>query len=374
MGLPEKVKLVLIGKSAGICEFRGCRKNLLNENLTKKIGNYSNFAHIIAQKANGPRGDKVLSPKLKNKESNIMVLCYQHHKLIDENEKEYPVKMLEDMKKEHEEFVKNVMKMKIEDKVTVVRYIANIGDRRPEIDEADIDRSLLKQKKYYNGNIIDLNGCKYDENLSNTWFEVEKNNLIEVFNQNIKPQLKKGENNAFFLYAIAPQPLLIFLGTLFSEITNVEVQQLQREPIKEWYLEENIESELKFTSKFPKKKYKKVALNISISGNISEERIKKVMGEDVDIIKIESNIKDVNVIKGKKEKELYRKEIRSTLEKIKDKYGEDVKINVFPAMPISLAVETGRCWLQKIHPKLVIYDEKNGFTKALEIEYKGDEK
>ena len=38
-------------------------------------------------------------------------------------------------------------------------------------------------------------------------------------------------------------------------------------------------------------------------------------------------------------------------------------------MPISIAVETGRCWMKKTHPSLVIYDEKNGFKKALTIEY-----
>ena len=71
---------------------------------------------------------------------------------------------------------------------------------------------------------------------------------------------------------------------------------------------------------------------------------------------------------------MYKKKIREVYEIIKDVYGRDCEINVFPAMPVSIAIETGRCWMKKAHPSLTIYDEKNGFKKALEIKYEGEDK
>ena len=59
---------------------------------------------------------------------------------------------------------------------------------------------------------------------------------------------------------------------------------------------------------------------------------------------------------------------------IKDMYGRDCEISIFPAMPVSIAIETGRCWMKKAHPSLIIYDEKNGFKKALSINYGKEEK
>lgn len=44
----------------------------------------------------------------------------------------------------------------------------------------------------------------------------------------VKPQFKKENVQKIFLCAIAPQPLLIYLGTLFSDISNVDVQQYQQ--------------------------------------------------------------------------------------------------------------------------------------------------
>ena len=80
-----------------------------------------------------------------------------------------------------------------------------------------------------------------------------------------------------------------------------------------------------------------------------------------------------DIIKNKSQLETYNKRIRQTFETIKDVYGRDCEINVFPAMPVSIAVETGRCWMKKAHPRLTIYDEKNGFKKSLEIKYEGED-
>lgn len=367
--ISEKVKIILMGKASGKCEFRGCEESVITEVLTKTSGNFSNFAHIVADSPDGPRGDKIRSPLLCNSEENIMVMCRIHHKLIDDNPDTYTEEILKDMKREHEEYIKELNRIKRENKVTAIKYVSNISNRTVNIDDESIEISCMKQKKYCKGNILDLSGNSYDEKDNENFFEIEAENLRTSFLQQIKPLLKKEENKKMFLFAIAPQPLLIYLGTLFSDITNIEVQQLQREPIKEWYLEEKGNEKFEFNTIMPKKRKSKVALNISITGDIAEERITNILGNECDIIKIESNVHGNDIIKSKDQLVKYKQEIRKVFENIKDIYGRDCEINIFPAMPLSLAVETGRCWMKKAHPKLVIYDEKSGFKKALEIQY-----
>lgn len=292
--IPERIKLILMGKSGGKCEFRGCNKIISEETLTGKSGIYSNFAHIIADRVNGPRGDKVLSPKLAKEESNIIVLCFEHHKLIDENEKEYTVQLLNEMKEEHENYIEELMKIPKDNNVIAVKYSSSISDRIPIIPDEEIRNSVKKQKMYIEGKIIDLNGNTYDEKNNESFFKLEADNLKACFLENVKPIQKRDGNKKIYLYAIAPQPLLIYLGVLFSDISNVEVQQLQREPLQEWYLKND--NDIKFDVKIivPEKKYNKVALNISITADIDEERIRTVIGEKYDIIKIESTIQLLN--------------------------------------------------------------------------------
>jgi hypothetical protein len=61
--------------------------------------------------------------------------------------------------------------------------------------------------------------------------------------------------------------------------------------------------------------------------------------------------------------------LRAIFDGIKARHGEGVPIHVFPALPSSLAVETGRVWMPKADPKLIIYDQQRelGFVPTLSI-------
>lgn len=64
--------------------------------------NNAYVAHIVASSVEGPRGDKTLSPLLSDKLENLMLMCADHHKLIDNpttGPRDYPVERLKDMKK-----------------------------------------------------------------------------------------------------------------------------------------------------------------------------------------------------------------------------------------------------------------------------------
>ena len=56
------------------------------------------------------------------------------------------------------------------------------------------------------------------------------------------------------------------------------------------------------------------------------------------------------------------------MDRIKVRHGQDVLLHVFPAVPVSIAVEVGRVWMPKVDLPLCIYDQNRklgGFTKAL---------
>lgn len=367
--IPQKTKIALVAKSGGICEFLGCNENLFEDDVTKTQINFSEMAHIIASSPKGTRGDEELSPKLQIEESNIMLLCPKHHKMVDEDGKKYSKEKLTEMKVKHEKYIKKLKNIKKDRGVVVVIYRANVSNRIYTFTPDDIDMSLYKQD-YYEQERICFSGCIYDEG-EEDYYNQEVQYLKQQYDIHIK-QRQKDEAicNKYLLYAFAPQPLLIYIGMLFSDISNVEVQQLQRLPIREWYLISNAKnSKIEYKIYEPQEiKSKKIALNLSITANISDDRIKETLGEDVDIWKIESNIHGNDIIKNKSDIDAYRKVIFTVYEDIKDKYGRNCEINIFPAMPIAIAVETGRVWMKKSHPKLIIYDEKNGFKKCLEIE------
>lgn len=58
-----------------------------------------------------------------------------------------------------------------------------------------------------------------------------------------------------------------------------------------------------------------------------------------------------------------------TLDEIKNEHGMDVEVMVFPAVPVSCALEFGRVWQPKAHPDMGIYDQtkEDGFVHRLRL-------
>jgi hypothetical protein len=66
----------------------------------------------------------------------------------------------------------------------------------------------------------------------------------------------------------------------------------------------------------------------------------------------------------------FRALVRTALDQIKAVHGQTEVLGVFPAMPVSLAVELGRVRLPKADMPWLLYDQVNargGFIRALTI-------
>jgi hypothetical protein len=63
--------------------------------------------------------------------------------------------------------------------------------------------------------------------------------------------------------------------------------------------------------------------------------------------------------------------LRRTFNDIKAACGHDAEIHIFPALPLSAAIETGRAWMPKADLPLIIYDENRrlgGFIPTIRVE------
>ena len=87
----------LFGLSAGRCNH--CKCSLIEENV--QIGE---MAHIIARSSGGPRS--IDGQSNINTYDNLILLCANHHKIVDSASNDYPVDYLKELKRSHEEYVK----------------------------------------------------------------------------------------------------------------------------------------------------------------------------------------------------------------------------------------------------------------------------
>lgn len=103
MGVSAKDIKALIAVSGGICAFPGCSKRFVEPgNDLDDAAFLGEMAHIVADSRQGPRGDSLMSDDDRDKHTNLVLLCGDHHKIIDSQPRIYSVSVLRRMKEDHE--------------------------------------------------------------------------------------------------------------------------------------------------------------------------------------------------------------------------------------------------------------------------------
>ena len=371
--IPPNTKIRVWALSGGRCAMTGCNKALWEEPITKSYMNRGYIAHIISpQYPKGPRSHPELSDKLATCETNLMLLCDEHHRWVDtEKVKEFPVTLLQKIKADHEKRIAHLTSLTEDKKTTILLYGENIGTHTSPLSWSKTQPALLNDGFYPDSPHpieISLKNSLSQDHLEHYWTE-NLRSLEQHYEQNIKGRLRSGTIERLAVFALAPQPLLIKLGVLLGDITNCLVYQSKREPAQTWFWDTQAPIQDFITTK-PQAKRTRVALNFSLSGNIEGDRIRRIIGDDVSIWKISINSPNNDFVHNPEQLVLFRTEMRRVFEEIKDAHGQETELHVFPAMPVSLAVELGRVWMPKAQNPMIIYEQnslKTGFFKAIEI-------
>ena len=357
--IPTKVAIALWAQAAGRCQFRGCNKLLIGDLVAaKRTGKFGYIAHIVADEAGGPRGDAVRSPQLAQDIDNLMLMCPVHHKAIDVDYlADYPEDVLLAMKAEHEDRIEIVTDMDVDRVSHVVRFAATIGQRDTLVTTRSIFSAMPPDHHPAEGRTIDIEliGSERKDHEEAYWTE-QNENLERHFARKIKERIEQREIRQLSVFALAPQPLLIRLGTLLGDIVPVSVHQKHREPDTWKWLPDQTRIAYK-VNEYSGLKDVPVALKLALSATVNDERITSILGEDTAIWSIICDQPGNDIMRRRDDLGAYKKLVRDLLDRIKAYHGEGVLLHVFPAVPASAAVETGRVWMPKADLAMKIYDQ-----------------
>lgn len=356
--IPDKIKKTLWIVAGGRCEFEGCNRPLWHDILTKRMCNAAYIAHIIADQPRGPRGDRLLSKKKCACLDNIMLLCNDHHKLIDDrnNLHEFTVERLVEMKAKHESRIESLTSLSDKTVSHLVTYFPKTGVHSLSIDPDAAINAVLPQYIPANRVPIELhtrNSAFSDQ--EDFYWTIEREQLRRLYETHIRSGVHAGQIRHLSIFALAPQPLLVELGTLISDIQPAVIYQKHREP-DTWQWTDGPD-DVVFQVIEPEQQRTNLALNISLSGVITNDRITSVLGEDTSIWTLTTKNPHNDTVRSPKHVSQFRAEVRSLFNRMKEVHGQKAVLHVFPACPASLAVELGRVRTPKADLTLSLYDQ-----------------
>jgi hypothetical protein len=368
----QKTQRALWARAAGRCQYRGCNCALIGELLSGKEDKMFGFvAHIVADSPNGARGHPTRSALLAKDISNLMLLCAKHHRLIDdEAPDDHPEELLLRMKDDHERRVRIAAGIQPDRTSHVIRFGANIGMNEALVAREDIFASMQPDRSPASFDTIDLEmlGLSLDDADEQYW-QVQQTNLQRQFAEKIRGRIERQQITHASVFALAPQPLLIELGRQLCDIMPAEVHQRHREPATwKW---QNDSPPIEFQIEAPTQVYSTVALVLGVSATISKARIDAALGHDVSVWSITATSPHNDIMRNAGDLSRFRQELRRLFDRIKSVHGEGATINVFPALPVSAAVEVGRVWMPKADLPMIVFDQNRrvgGFASALRIQ------
>lgn len=375
VSIPPKTQIELWAIAAGRCEFRGCNKPLYLDELTKTKGNLSLISHIIAAEPGGPRGNDIDSPRLAKDITNLMLTCKDHGKIIDskENVTDYPVELLREYKKEHEERIKILTNIMDNAKSHVLIFQAPINGKTFNIDKTQAHQAILpKFPAKEHPDLIDFSDLADKETEDGYWSFLARNTKTK-FNAIFKYGTNRRDYKHVSLFALAPIPLLVYLGHLIGDIESVDLYQRHRHT-KDWKWKYE-------PADFRKEYYRvieptthnskaQIAILISISGLVDRKTVARSIGAACNMYEIAAVTPGLDFLTSSLKLEMFCYEYRQLLGKIRFNNGHNKELHLFCATPSPIAVECGRAVLPKSDPPIRVYDfitATGGFVYALTI-------
>lgn len=372
--IDPKVERELWARAAGRCQFSGCNRLLYKSPVTQESVNIAEKAHIYSFSKSGPRGWGPFKTKLSqlNGIENLSLMCHDCHKLIDADKdgEKYSGTLLQQWKREHEKRVAIVTGIASDKKSHIVFYGSNIGAQFSPLNKDEAIQAIFP-KRYPAEDPVAISMVWSQQDHSLEFWNAESANLKTEFNSKIEKRIRNKNEVHFSLFSLAPMPLLIQLGTLFTDKVDVDVYQPIREP-KTWMWQDFPEG-FEFLIKKPATFVHPPVLVISLSDKISYDRIHNILGQDISIweLTVKDGFVGNDIIRSKAQLAMMRTVVRQLMRAIKEKHGFSTPLSIFPAMAVSCAVEMGRARMPKAEMPWVIYDQNNHegmFIKTLLIE------
>lgn len=372
LGIPEKIRAQLWVAAAGHCEFNCCNKPLDRNILTKQAIFVGQHAHIIGDSIHGPRGDPALSKKLSQDVSNIMLVCRDCHWTIDHLEDDYPVHLLRGMKKRHEDRIQRLYDLdECKDSVAVVLRHPIKRIHVPQFSDRDVQMAILTNSDFCHAPAeyavqLDYRSRSAREDDPAYWTELVKQ-MKDDYQSQMHLAARDGHPSHLSIFAFGPMPLNMQLGALIGN--KVEASTFQWDRIAETWkyrVERKYDRQTISHTNVPAANGRDLALAISLSGEINCEAIRAAV-PDVQVVRLGVPNPTPELVEDADDVRHFRSKFTALMADIRNQgYG---RAHVFPAMPLSLAVEFGRQLLPKADPAMVLWDYQcERFVQTLQVQ------
>ena len=346
-----------------------CNRYLLTDDHTGAPVSIGQLAHIVGWTTSkgSPRGTDPLDVAERNDEANLMLLCYDQHRVIDHRTmwEVYSADTLRAMKRTHEQRIKQLTGLRDDDRTTVIRMVGNLHGTGVELSPQTVASTLLADGRYPDYTLlgvdeyeVDLRQLPGEPDGSPGYWEIGRAIVTERLAR-LAAHVGKENVRHLSVFAIARIPMLVTLGSLLDDTVPTVVHPKRRAGDEGWGWtpgapDVDFEHRLLQEGTDPHQ----AAVLFSVSGTVDRGRLPATVGEGTTIYELRPAGVTPNreLIRTRESLDRFTRSWADLLAELEQRHPGLPAVDVFPAVPITAAVAIGRTPMRAVHPRLRIYD------------------
>jgi len=375
---PDKVRLWV--RSGGRCAI--CNKYLLDLNYDVSIGE---MAHIVGwSKADkSPRGEAELALDARNTVDNLMLLCADHHKIIDTKEllQEFTLERLMQHKTDHEKRIHHLTDLQIDSESVVLRMLGGIRGATVEVSKEHARNVIFNSERKFamfidsfdkHGIEIDLKALPEPEENWEGYWSIGQG----IIDRSLNPLIEgvgKGQVRHLSVFAMSRIPLLVYLGYKLDDKIPTSLYQKHRGDQETWMWSEEAKTETFEVVKLKENTSDNVVLILSLSGSINPSELPEEVSESYNLYEIRpvGTTPNREILRSKASYENFSKTYHGLLSQLEVSHKSCKQINLFPAIPVTAALACGRGLMRDAQPAITVYDRSGTiYRPALTVNVK----
>lgn len=350
-----------------------CNRYLLEDETTGQDVMIGQLAHIVgwSTACGSPRGSQSLGAALRNEADNLMLLCYDQHKVIDEKSlwAMYDTDTLRSMKRLHESRVRDLTGMGYDRSTTVLRVVGGIHDQAIDLTDARVRDALFAHNRFPDWTLrgsdeyeVDLRTLPGEREGTSVYWASAHAYLDERLSR-LRTMIAKGSITHLSIFPLARIPVLILLGTLLDDTIPVDLYPKRRDGDEGWgWTSTAAHIGFGFTQVRVGNDLSKVALLVSVSGSIDQDRLPNGVDDRYTIYEIRPTgaLPAPGLIGSADALDAFSRTWREVLATVEAQHPGVQNLPTFSAVPAAAAVSMGRHLMRAAHPPLHIYDRVAG--------------
>lgn len=363
--ITHTVETQLWGLSAGRCSF--CAAYLLDGRAshthTTKVGE---LAHIVGATtgSKSPRGQRAMPLAARAEASNLVLLCHSCHKMVDDpaNVEYWNEERITARKQEHEARVRRATDFSTLQRTLVVTTEGQVRGAAVKVLSRHVAHALAEA-----GLIVHVDGghradvlVRLPGDLTRSFVWDAARAAIDEGVLSLARWIEGGAESDISIFALAPIPMLVYLGACLDDVASVRVFDRHRDERDSdaWAWRPDRDSRTEFTIAVQQEGAVEdgIVVEVAVSGDARAGRLPPEL-HSLPRIRIEptTGLPRPGLIETLADLESATQAWANLLAQVERQWPGRRTLHVIAAVPASLAIRIGQRRMRDVHPDLVVY-------------------